>query len=483
MLQIYTGIVYKFGINASYCILMTDSLHCILDVLTRGGSGVGEEALMNKILLESGTETVNQAKKEQDLMSCSSSVDNFSDTECNVSLEQTVVTGEDGLRYGEVIKTEGDQNDDIPTNTNQDKGNENVELKIASVEYNQSPNETSEDHHVMKEQQGLTHSSRKLMQNTRLAQSSMTRRSDRLKKNVVAREESIGTDNVVKIETDSEDDMSDWESDQKKAKQRKKKCARDKRKKKILIGENVCEESTETGDVKIKTGEEDGVSDWKTDQKKATQTRKAQARAKYKEKIRMRGNVCEICGRNFREPYYLQQHMRVHTGEKPYMCEICGAAFSLSTSLKRHRNKHSGIRIKCELCEKTFVTKSELRVHSHVHSKEKPYICEICGKGFAQRRYVKIHIKTHGSYRPYTCDQCEATFCRRLSLKVHKRIHSGEKPYQCSDCGREFTDRSSWNRHKLQHSGLKPFECNICGKTFTQSYTVKLHQRKEHGVQ
>ena len=116
--------------------MMTDSLHCILDVTTGGGTGhwdAVEEALMNKIFLESGTETVNQTKEGQDLMnsSCSSSVDNFSDTECNASLEQNVITGEDGLHIGNVVKTEGDTNDDSLINTSQKKANQNVELKIA----------------------------------------------------------------------------------------------------------------------------------------------------------------------------------------------------------------------------------------------------------------------------------------------------------------------------------------------------------------
>uniref|UniRef100_A0A915CA52 C2H2-type domain-containing protein n=1 Tax=Parascaris univalens TaxID=6257 RepID=A0A915CA52_PARUN len=102
---------------------------------------------------------------------------------------------------------------------------------------------------------------------------------------------------------------------------------------------------------------------------------------------------CTQCGKTFKHPSKIAEHMRVHTGEKPYRCDICGTRFTQGGPLKVHLRTHNGIRpYKCEYCERTFASSSHRKTHEKTHlrigeqKERRIFMCCING---CPARYVK----------------------------------------------------------------------------------------------
>lgn len=58
-----------------------------------------------------------------------------------------------------------------------------------------------------------------------------------------------------------------------------------------------------------------------------------------KTRIVLKRHICQLCGKRLLKKSDLERHVRVHTGEKPYMCSACRQRFSQKHSLDVHRRR------------------------------------------------------------------------------------------------------------------------------------------------
>nr|XP_020640331.1 zinc finger and BTB domain-containing protein 41 [Pogona vitticeps]XP_020640332.1 zinc finger and BTB domain-containing protein 41 [Pogona vitticeps]XP_020640333.1 zinc finger and BTB domain-containing protein 41 [Pogona vitticeps]XP_020640334.1 zinc finger and BTB domain-containing protein 41 [Pogona vitticeps] len=236
-------------------------------------------------------------------------------------------------------------------------------------------------------------------------------------------------------------------------------------------------------------------------------------------KKKSEGWKCDICNKSFTRRPHLEEHMILHTQDKPFKCiyceehfksrfarlkhqekfhlgpfpcDICGRQFNDTGNLKRHIECTHGGKRKwtCFICGKSVRERTTLKEHLRIHSGEKPHLCSICGQSFRHGSSYRLHLRVHHDDKRYECGECGKTFIRHDHLTKHKKIHSGEKAHQCEECGKCFGRRDHLTVHyKSVHLGEKVWQkykatfhqCEVCKKVFKGKSSLEMHFRTHSG--
>jgi len=155
---------------------------------------------------------------------------------------------------------------------------------------------------------------------------------------------------------------------------------------------------------------------------------------------------------------------------------------------KQDKDKIKYYRCSFKECNKVFLKQSNLKDHIRTHTGEKPYIClhPGCGKTFSQHGNLKKHEKIHSGNKKYYCSypNCGKKFSASYNLKIHYRCHTGERPYKCNfpNCGREFYDKGNLKYHEKNMHALEnmefPYSCEHMG--CNAKFRTKLEKLKHH---
>lgn len=195
---------------------------------------------------------------------------------------------------------------------------------------------------------------------------------------------------------------------------------------------------------------------------------------------------CAICERKFNRRATLNDHLKTHADQFPFQCSNCREGFHLEKEKKTHEKSCNRKKYQCQICKKYSTSKkTDFENHIRSHTGEKPFQCIHCPRKFSVKSHLNVHMKRHNvlntstpanqtqferfkypkvskpkkgkiaeekncNQRTYECYLCHYLSLRKSDHVNHFRIHmveKAEKASRCLQCSKPISSESNSHKH------------------------------------
>ncbi|ERE71761.1 zinc finger protein [Cricetulus griseus] len=198
---------------------------------------------------------------------------------------------------------------------------------------------------------------------------------------------------------------------------------------------------------------------------------------------------CSYCDKSFTKNFDLQQHIRSHTGEKPFQCIACGRAFAQKSNVKKHMQTHkvwppgrsggtisrNSVTVQVMALNPSRQEEEDTGLGQTLSSTTQPQALPTAGEDEGGKPEAKQVVLIDSSY---LCQFCPSKFSTYFQLKSHMIQHKKEQVYKCvvRSCAQMFPKLDTFLEHIRSHQEELSYRCHLCSKDFPSLYDLGVHQ-------